>query len=57
MFVSITIVPMLLFGEFFSPFDNVLTKLRVGVAILLFGSMSAPYLVQFKNVDLLSYFN
>lgn len=56
-FVALTILPTLLFWNFFSPFNNFFVTLGVGIAILLFGSVISPYLVKFKKVAPPSYFN
>ncbi|MCR8656710.1 TIGR04104 family putative zinc finger protein [Paenibacillus endoradicis] len=47
-FVSLTVLPTLLFVNFFSPFNNLLTTLGVGLAILSIGSLFVPYFVKFK---------
>lgn len=50
-FVSMTIIPMLVFGNFFSLFDNAFATIGVGITILLIGSLFTPYLVKYKKVD------
>lgn len=50
-FVSLTIIPMLVFGHFLSPFDNGFQTIAVSIAILIIGSLFTPYLVKFKEVD------
>ncbi|MFE7064543.1 TIGR04104 family putative zinc finger protein [Sutcliffiella sp. NPDC057660] len=49
-FVSLTIIPMLVFGHFFSPFDNAFSTIGVGIAILIIGSLFTPYFVKYKKV-------
>ena len=50
-FVSVTILPMVIFLNFLSPFDNFFSTLGVGIAILILGSLLAPYLLRFKVND------
>lgn len=50
-FVSLTILPMLVFGFFLSPFDQSFATIGVGIAILLIGSLFTPYLVKYKKID------
>ncbi|WP_396653119.1 hypothetical protein [Metabacillus arenae] len=50
-FVSLTILPMLVFGNFFTPFDNAFATIGLGIAILIIGSLFAPYFVKYKKVD------
>lgn len=50
-FVSLTILPMLVFGYFFSPFYHAFATMGVGIAILIIGSLFTPYMVKYKKVD------
>ncbi|MED3572665.1 TIGR04104 family putative zinc finger protein [Cytobacillus praedii] len=56
-FVSLTILPMLVFGFFLSPFDSAFATICAGIAILIIGSLFTPYLVKFRKADQSSYFN
>src|SRR5690625_1630391 len=47
-FVSLTILPMLLFVNYLSPFNNLFATLSVGFTIFMIGSLFLPYLVRFK---------
>ena len=48
-FVSLTILPMLIFGYFLSPFSNVLITLGIAIFICIIGSFLAPFLVTYKE--------
>ncbi|WP_353056605.1 TIGR04104 family putative zinc finger protein [Sporosarcina luteola] len=48
-FVSITILPMLTFGYFLSPFSNGLMTFSISILILIIGSLLAPFLVTYKK--------
>jgi len=48
-FVSLTILPTLIFSDFLSPFENILMTIIVGTTILLFGSLFTPFLVKYKE--------
>ncbi|MGD6845399.1 TIGR04104 family putative zinc finger protein [Bacillus infantis] len=48
-FVSLTILPMLTFGHFLSPFSNILVTLGIAIFILIAGSLLAPFLVTYKE--------
>ncbi|MFD0955925.1 TIGR04104 family putative zinc finger protein [Virgibacillus alimentarius] len=47
-FVSLTILPMLIFGQFFSPFSNSLLTLGISLIIFLVGSLLVPFFVTYK---------
>src|SRR5690625_7323487 len=47
-FVSLTILPMLLFVNYLSPFNNYFATLSVGFTIFMMGSLFVPYLVRFN---------
>ncbi|WP_370529774.1 TIGR04104 family putative zinc finger protein [Alkalihalobacillus sp. AL-G] len=49
-FVSLTILPMWIFGFFLSPFSNIFITIGVGLAILLVGSLFTPYVVKYKKI-------
>ncbi|WP_442857108.1 TIGR04104 family putative zinc finger protein [Bacillus sp. FJAT-45037] len=49
-FTFLTIVPMLIFGNFLSPFSNFFMTLTIGFAILMIGSLFAPYFVKYTRV-------
>ncbi|WP_112180452.1 MULTISPECIES: TIGR04104 family putative zinc finger protein [Paraliobacillus] len=44
----ITILPMLVFMQFLSPFNNILLTMGIGLFILFIGFLLTPYLVTFK---------
>lgn len=48
-FVSLTIIPMLLFGNYLSPFENVFATLVSALFVLLIGSLLTPFFVTYKN--------
>lgn len=48
-FVSVTLLPMLIFGLYLQPFENGLLNLLVSFIILIIGSLIAPYLVQYRK--------
>ncbi|WP_164667242.1 TIGR04104 family putative zinc finger protein [Virgibacillus doumboii] len=47
-FVSLTILPAMLFFNFLSPFNNIFATLSAGLSILMFGSLFIPLFVRFK---------
>jgi CXXC-20-CXXC protein len=52
-FVSLTILPMLIFANyisFFTSFNNIIATLGMGLAIFFIGSLLTPYLVRYKVV-------
>lgn len=49
-FVSFTILPLLIFGNFLSPFSNMFVTLGVGIIILILGSLLTPFFVKYKEV-------
>ncbi|WP_438318955.1 TIGR04104 family putative zinc finger protein [Sporosarcina sp. FA9] len=49
-FVSLTILPMLTFVNYLSPFTNFTATLGVGLVLLLIGTLLTPYFVRFKVV-------
>ncbi|WP_408634695.1 TIGR04104 family putative zinc finger protein [Oceanobacillus manasiensis] len=48
-FVSLTILPMLIFGYFFSPFNNSFLTLGAAICILIIGSIFALFFVRYKE--------
>ncbi|RKL65556.1 hypothetical protein CR203_20370 [Salipaludibacillus neizhouensis] len=48
-FVSLTILPMLIFGNFLSPFSNIIVTLGIAIFILIIGSLFPPFLVTYKE--------
>src|SRR5699024_1894054 len=46
-FVSLTIVPMLIFANFLSPFNNFIATLVTGILILIIGSFLTPFFVTY----------
>ncbi|WP_391122257.1 TIGR04104 family putative zinc finger protein [Psychrobacillus sp. L3] len=48
-FVSFTVLPMLTFFYFRSPFSNGLVTLGIGIFIFIIGSLLAPFLVTYKE--------
>ncbi|MCA1054126.1 hypothetical protein LCM10_03935 [Rossellomorea aquimaris] len=44
----LVILPMLLFGQFLSPFNHMLLSLGFGISVGLIGSLLTPFLVTFK---------
>lgn len=48
-FVSLTILPMIIFGNFLSPFVNVLVTLGIALFILFIGSLLTPFIVTYKK--------
>jgi CXXC-20-CXXC protein len=44
----LTVVPMLLFVNLLSPFDNIIVSIAAGLSIAFMGSLLTPYLVTFK---------
>ncbi|WP_026674040.1 TIGR04104 family putative zinc finger protein [Alkalihalobacterium bogoriense] len=49
--VVLTVVPLLVFGLFLSPFENVLVTMILAVFIALAGSLLTPYFVKYKPVE------
>ncbi|WP_445323013.1 TIGR04104 family putative zinc finger protein [Psychrobacillus sp. FSL K6-2836] len=47
-FSSFTILPMLIFGYYLSPFSNGLVTLGIAIFIFIIGSLLAPFLVTYK---------
>jgi hypothetical protein len=47
-FVSFTILPMLIFGDFLSPFSNILVTLGIALIIFIIGSLLTPFFVTYK---------
>ncbi|WP_226529516.1 TIGR04104 family putative zinc finger protein [Metabacillus niabensis] len=45
----LTILPMLIFVNFLSPFNNVLLTFSIGVFLAFIGSLLTPFLVRFKG--------
>ena len=48
-FVSLTIVPMLIFSHFLSPFNNVFSTIGTGFCIIFIGSLLAPFIVKYRS--------
>ena len=48
-FVSLTILPMLIFGNFLSPFNSVFVTLGTALLIFFVGSLFIPFLVTYKS--------
>ncbi|MBU8790558.1 MULTISPECIES: TIGR04104 family putative zinc finger protein [Bacillaceae] len=48
-FVSFTILPMLIFGHFLSPFSNIIVTLGIAFFIFIIGSLFTPFLVTYKE--------
>ncbi|WP_420842532.1 TIGR04104 family putative zinc finger protein [Halalkalibacter alkaliphilus] len=48
-FVSLTIIPMMIFGHFLSPFNNFFVTVGIGLCILFLGSLLAPFFVTFRK--------
>jgi CXXC-20-CXXC protein len=48
-FVSFTILPMLTFGYFLSPFNNGFVTFGIAIFIFIMGSLLAPFLVTYKE--------
>ncbi|OMC77757.1 TIGR04104 family putative zinc finger protein [Viridibacillus sp. FSL R5-0888] len=48
-FVSFTILPMLIFGYSLPPFSNGLVILGIAIFIFIIGSLLAPFLVTYKK--------
>ncbi|MFD2042967.1 TIGR04104 family putative zinc finger protein [Ornithinibacillus salinisoli] len=49
-FVFLTIVPMLIFTNFLSPFENFIVTLIIGLLVLTIGSLITPYCVKYREV-------
>jgi CXXC-20-CXXC protein len=47
-FAFLSILPMLLFFNFLSPFNNMTTNIGVGILLSFIGSLISPFLVRFK---------
>ncbi|WP_163100699.1 TIGR04104 family putative zinc finger protein [Peribacillus alkalitolerans] len=52
-FVSLTIIPMMIFINFLSPFNNIIVSFFIGISILLIGSLLAPFLVKYKKCEII----
>ncbi|MYL57587.1 hypothetical protein GLW20_08720 [Virgibacillus halodenitrificans] len=50
-FVSLTILPMLIFMNLLSPFSKIFPTIGIGLIICFIGSLLTPYLVRFKMVS------
>lgn len=50
-FVSLTILPMLIYGLFLSPFNNISVTLATALLILFAGTLFVPFLVTYKISD------
>ncbi|WP_407703065.1 TIGR04104 family putative zinc finger protein [Virgibacillus tibetensis] len=48
-FVFLTIVPMLIFTNFLSPFKNFLVTLIIGLTLLIIGSLLTPFFVKYRE--------
>ncbi|WP_047985858.1 TIGR04104 family putative zinc finger protein [Ornithinibacillus californiensis] len=48
-FVSLTILPAMIFGNFLSPFNNFFATFGIALFILLLGSLLLPFFVTFKK--------
>ncbi|WP_042148265.1 TIGR04104 family putative zinc finger protein [Paucisalibacillus sp. EB02] len=48
-FVSLTILPMLIFGNFLSQFSNILVTLGIALLIFFVGSLLTPFFVTYKD--------
>ncbi|WP_077212266.1 TIGR04104 family putative zinc finger protein [Bacillus dakarensis] len=46
---ALTIVPMLVFGYFLSPFNNIFVTISIGILISIVGFMIAPFVVRYKK--------
>ncbi|WP_456270968.1 TIGR04104 family putative zinc finger protein [Bacillus sp. AK031] len=44
----LTVVPMLLFVNLFSPFNNITVSVAAGLSIAFLGSLLTPYFVTYK---------
>lgn len=47
-YVSLTIIPMLIFGYFLSPFSNVFVTLGIAILIFKVGSLLTPFFVSYE---------
>lgn len=47
-FVFLTIVPMLIFINVLSPFDNFMVTFIIGMSILIIGSLLTPYFLKYR---------
>lgn len=48
-FVSLTILPMLIYANFFSPFNNLIATLATAILILMIGTFLTPFFVTYKK--------
>ncbi|WP_227001757.1 TIGR04104 family putative zinc finger protein [Virgibacillus necropolis] len=48
-FVSLTVIPAIIFMNYLSPFGNFFVTLGIGIVILTVGSLLTPYFVEFKE--------
>ncbi|WP_165769034.1 TIGR04104 family putative zinc finger protein [Virgibacillus profundi] len=48
-FVALTMIPMLTFMYFLTPFNNIIATIGTGSIILIIGSLFTPYVVQYEN--------
>ncbi|WP_374120503.1 TIGR04104 family putative zinc finger protein [Neobacillus sp. PS3-40] len=48
-FVSLTILPMLIYAKFLSHFSNILVTLGIGLLIFIVGSLLTPFFVTYKE--------
>ncbi|MGP4078415.1 TIGR04104 family putative zinc finger protein [Pseudalkalibacillus sp. R45] len=47
---SLTVLPILIFGYYLSPFNNVIVTLIIGLCIAILGFLIAPFLVNYKEI-------
>ncbi|MUK87878.1 hypothetical protein GMD78_05625 [Ornithinibacillus sp. L9] len=50
-FVSLTILPMVIFANFLSPFNNPFGTIGIALFILVIGSMLTPFCVRYKKSE------
>ncbi|MBT2214668.1 hypothetical protein F3157_20310 [Virgibacillus dakarensis] len=48
-FVSLTILPMVVIGDFLSPIKNILVTLGIALFMLITGSLLTPFFVTYKK--------
>ncbi|MBA9029421.1 TIGR04104 family putative zinc finger protein [Peribacillus huizhouensis] len=48
-FGALTTLPILIFTNFLSPFNNVFMTIGIGILILIVGCLFTPYVVQYKE--------
>ncbi|WP_430732110.1 TIGR04104 family putative zinc finger protein [Virgibacillus halodenitrificans] len=48
-FVSLTLLPMLIYGNFLSSFNNILITLGTALLIFFVGTLFVPFLVTYKS--------